>query len=116
MDWSDPVNDIIPNDKHEDNTLLPSNREAKKVFFKPNSWWLYFHRSQPTETENTEFHIAYDDSQLMMCIWDLKHGTQLNFVKQIKQKLTNGSSIMSTLKLKMSDKYVSLEDGYVLVR
>ena len=38
MDWSDPVNnDIIPNDKHEDNTLLPSNREAKKVFFKPNS-------------------------------------------------------------------------------
>ena len=39
MDWLDvtewhPVNnDIIPNDndKHEDNTLLPSKREGKKV-------------------------------------------------------------------------------------
>ena len=36
MDWSDPVNnDIIPNDKHEENTLLPSNREAKKVLSNP---------------------------------------------------------------------------------
>ena len=38
MNWSDvtewhPVNnDIIPNDNHEDNTLLPSKREAEKDF------------------------------------------------------------------------------------
>ena len=70
MDWSDvtewhPVNnDIIPNYNHEDNTLLPSNREAEKVLSNPIADEFIFTDPQTTEIENNEFIIAHDDSQL----------------------------------------------------
>ena len=124
MDSSDvtegyPINsDITPTDNHEDNTLLRSNREAKKVLSNPIVDEFIFIDLQPIEIEKNEFVIAHDDSQLQNNNVYLKfnHRTQLNFVNQNKQNLTNGSSIMSTMKLKMSDKNVSQEDGYVLAK
>ena len=71
MDWSDvtewhPVinNDTIPNDNHEDSTLLPSNREAEKVLSNPIVDEFISTDPQPTEIENNEFIIAHDNSQL----------------------------------------------------
>ena len=68
MNWLDatkwhPVNnDIIPNDNHEDNTLLPSNRGAKKVLSNPLVDEFISTDSQPIEIENNEFIIAHNDN------------------------------------------------------
>ena len=70
MDWSDvteyrPVNDdIIPNNNHEDNTLLLSNQETEKVLLNPIVDKFISTDPQPREIENNEVIIANDDSQL----------------------------------------------------
>ena len=70
MDWSDvteyrPVNDdIIPNNNHEDNTLLLSNQETEKVLLNPIVDKFISTDPQPREIENNEVIIAHDDSQL----------------------------------------------------
>ena len=75
MNWLDatkwhPVNnDIIPNDNHEDNTLLPG---AKKVLSNPLVDEFISTDSQPIEIENNEFIIllimTISSYKLIMCI------------------------------------------------
>ena len=59
---------------------------------------------QKLKTMNLLLLMMIVSYKIIICILHLKHRTQLNFVKQNKQNLTNGSSIISTLKLKMFDK------------